>query len=235
MSDAATSRWDDYLDVFTAPSRLFARRSDGKFGHAMLVFVIAAALLYFATKSAMAPVMDAEFSRSAAAAMKANPKLTMEQMEVGRKFASIGGVVFLVLGVPIIMLVLGGVTWLVTRAMGRSLSYAQGATIATFAMFPRLVDSVSSALQALLMDEQSITSRYSVSLGAGRFFDPATANGVVLALVGRLDLFTLWVTALIAIGIKVIAKASTGQAIVGAAVVWFVGAVPALFQALRAG
>jgi len=41
MSDAAPSRWDDYLDVYVAPSRLFERRSDGKFGHAMLVFIIA--------------------------------------------------------------------------------------------------------------------------------------------------------------------------------------------------
>jgi hypothetical protein len=190
MSDAAPSRWDDYLDVYVAPTRLFERRSDGKFGHAMLVFIIAAAVLYFATRTAMEPIMNAEFERG----MAANPNLTPEQMEAGRKFAGIAGGIFVLVGTPIMMLLLGGIIWLVSRALGKALSYSQGATIATFAMFPRLVESVVSAVQALLMDEQNLNSRYKVSLGLGRFFDRETANPVVLALLGRIDLFTIWVT-----------------------------------------
>lgn len=226
MSDATPSRWDDYLDVFVSPGRLFERRSDGKFGHAMLVFIIAAAVLYFATRTAMQPIMNAEFERG----MAANPNLTPEQMEAGRKFAGIAGAIFVLVGTPILMLVLGLVIWIAARVVGKSLSYAQGATIATFAMFPRLVDAVVNAVQALLMDEASLTSRYKVSLGVGRFLDPD--NAMLLALVGRLDVFTLWITALIAIGIKVMTKASTGQAVAAAALVWLVGALPALLQAI---
>ena len=229
MSEATPSRWDDYLDVFVSPSRLFERRSDGKFGHAMLVFIIAAAVLYFATRTAMQPIMDAEFERG----MAANPNLTPEQMEAGRKFAGIAGGIFVVVGTPILMLLLGGVIWIATRVVGKSVNYAQGATIATFAMFPRLVDSVVSAVQALLMDEASLNSRYKVSLGIGRFLNPD--NGVLLAFVGRLDVFTIWVTALIAIGIKVMTKATAGQAVAAAVLVWLVGALPMLLQALRAG
>lgn len=229
MSEATPSRWDDYLDVFVSPSRLFERRSDGKFGHAMLVFIIAAAVLYFATRTAMQPIMDAEFERG----MAANPNLTPEQMEAGRKFAGIAGGIFVVVGTPILMLLLGGVIWIATRVVGKSVNYAQGATIATFAMFPRLVDSVVSAVQALLMDEASLNSRYKVSLGIGRFLNPD--NGVLLALVGRLDVFTIWVTVLIAIGIKVMTKATAGQAVASAVLVWLVGALPMLLQALRAG
>lgn len=226
MSDAAPSRWDDYLDVFVSPGRLFERRSDGKFGHAMLVFIIAAAVLYFATRTAMQPIMDAEFARG----MAKNPNLTPEQMEAGRKFAGIAGGIFVLVGTPILMLVLGLVIWIAARIVGKSLSYAQGATIATFAMFPRLVDAVVNAVQALMMDEASLTSRYKVSLGIGRFLDPD--NAMLLALVGRLDVFTLWITALIAIGIKVMTKASTGQAVAAAALVWVIGALPALLQAI---
>ena len=226
MSDVTPSRWDDYLDVFVSPGRLFERRSDGKFGHAMLVFIIAAAVLYFATRTAMQPIMNAEFERG----MAANPNLTPEQMEAGRRFAGIAGGIFVLVGTPILMLVLGLVIWIAARIVGKSLSYAQGATIATFAMFPRLVDAVVNAVQALLMDEASLTSRYKVSLGVGRFLDPD--NAMLLALVGRLDVFTLWITALIAIGIKVMTKASTGQAVAAAALVWLVGALPALLQAI---
>jgi hypothetical protein len=197
----------------------------------MLVFIIAAAVLYFATRTAMEPIMNAEFERG----MAANPNLTPEQMEAGRKFAGIAGGIFVLIGTPIMMLLLGGIIWIVSRVLGKALSYSQGATVAAFAMFPRLVESVVSAVQALLMDEQDLNSRYTVSLGAGRFFDHETANPVVLALLGRIDVFTIWVTILIAIGIKVMGRASTGQAVAGAALVWLVGAIPMLLQALRGG
>ena len=77
---------------------------------------------------------------------------------------------------PILLLLLGLGVWLATRLMGGAISYAQGLTIACFAEFPRLVEAVSTAVQAMLMDESALTGRYSVSLGVGRFFDPDTAK-----------------------------------------------------------
>ena len=233
MSDAAPSRIDDYLDVFVSPTALFTRRSDGKFGQALLVMVILASILFFATKTAMAPIMDAEMAKGMAGALKANPNMTPEQIEsaknIGAKFASIGFVV-IVLIAPFI---LGTVVWLAAKVVGGALGFAQGITVATFAMYPRLVEAIVNAIQALLMDESKLTSRLSVSLGLGRLLDPATTNAYLLVLAGRIDVFTLWATALIAIGIKVIAKVSTGQAVGAAALVWFIGAIPLLLQAMR--
>jgi len=100
-------------------------------------------------------------------------------------------------------------------------------------MFPRLVESVVAATQALLMDESKLTSRFSVSLGLGRFLDPESTNAALLAFVGRVDLFTLWITLLIAIGLKTMGRLSTGSAAVGATVVWLLGAIPAVLQGLR--
>jgi hypothetical protein len=37
---------------------------------------------------------------------------------------------------------------------------------------------------------------FRVSLGLGRFFDPDIASPVLLALVGRINVFTIWVTIL---------------------------------------
>jgi hypothetical protein len=227
------SRWDDYLDVFVSPAQLFRRRADGKFGHALLVFWVLMVALFFGTRSAMRPVMDVEIDRSITQAAKANPQMTPEQVEqgreIGRKFAPVG----FILTPPILVLVLGAVVWMGAMTTGGRVSYAQGATIATFALFPKLVETISGAVQSLLMDEGNITSRFSVSLGAGRFIDPS--NAVLLALLGRVDVFTLWVTVLIGVGLKAVAKVSTGQAVGGAAVVWVIGALPTLWQALRAG
>ena len=235
MPESGTSRLEDYLDVFIAPAGLFSRRADGKFGQALVVFVVLLTILFFATRTAMQPIFDAEFQRGMAAAMKANPSLTAEQMETGRKFFQTFGAIFLIAGMPIAILLLGGVIWATARIVGGTVSYAQGAVIATFSMFPRLLDMISGAVQALLMNETSLTGRYRVSLGVGRLLDPDTSNPVLLALLGRVDLFTIWITVLVALGLKVIAKVSTAQAAAGAGIVWVIGGLPAILQALRAG
>ncbi len=228
---ATSSRWEDLLDVFIAPVELFRRRSDGKFGHALVMLLVLSAIIFFATRSAMQPIMEAEFQRG----MASNPNLTPERMETARKFATSLAPVFILVGVPIGVFILGAVIWLGARVVGGRVSYAQGATIATFAFFPRVVEGIAGGVQALLMDEGRLTSRFSVSLGVGRFLDPQTTGAMLLALLGRIDLFTLWGTALVAVGIKQMARTSTGQAIAAAALVWLVGCLPALLQALRAG
>jgi hypothetical protein len=55
-----------------------------------------------------------------------------------------------------------------------------------------------------------------------------------LALLGRIDVFTIWVTILLAIGLSVTGKIPRSRAAIAAAVVWLVGALPSLLQALRA-
>lgn len=232
MNEPTVSRFDDYLDVFVAPAKLFERRSDGKFGQALLILVLASAVLFFVTRTAMAPIWDAEIARGMASAAQSNPGMTPEQMEAGKKFGSIIGAVSLLLGLPIGVLLLGVGIWIVARLIGKSLSYSQGATIATFAMFPRLVESVTGAVQALLMDEGSLNSRFSISLGIGRFLDPDTSNPILLSLLGRIDVFTIWVTVLIMIGLKVMGRATTGQAVGASILVWFLGAIPTLLGSL---
>jgi hypothetical protein len=230
-ASVTSSRWEDLIDVFIAPVQLFRRRSDGKFGHALLVLMVLIAIVYFLTRNAMQPIMDAEFQRS----MASNPKLTPEQIETGRKFASSLAPVFVLIGIPITVFVLGAIIWLVARVVGGRLSYAQGATIATFAYFPRALEAITNGVQALLMDESKLTSRFSVSLGLGRLLDSSKTSGALLALAGRVDLFTLWITVLVAVGLKQMTRMTTGQAIGGAVLVWLIGALPTLIQALRAG
>lgn len=223
------SRADDFIDIFVAPAAVFERRTDGKFGLPLLVLFIGMTALFFASRSAMAPIFDAEFTR----AMSANPNLTPEQVEAGRKVAGTFGSIFAIAVVPIMALLLGVGVWIGGRAAGARLSYAQSATIGTFALFPKLVESVVAAVQALLMDEANLNSRFSVSLGIGRFLDPDTTNGMLLALLGRIDVFTLWITVLVAIGLKTMGRTSTGAAALGAALVWLLGAIPMMLQGMR--
>jgi len=220
---------EDFLDVFVAPAALFRRRVDGKFGLALLVLTVLTAVLFFATRGLIAPIMDAEITRS----MAANPNLTPEQIQAARGVAGTFATIAVVIGMPIAVLVLGLVTWIVGRLVSAKLSYAQGATIAAFSLFPKLVEGVVGAVQAAMMDEASLTSRFKISLGMGRFLDSQTINPALLAFLGRVDVFTLWVTILIAIGLKQMGRITTGQAAIGAAIIWAVGSLPTLLPALR--
>jgi hypothetical protein len=198
-----------------------------------VVFVVLSGALFFATRSAMEPVFDAEFRRGVAAAIKANPGLTAEQMAPGRKIAETFGAAFIIIGAPIAIFLLGAAVWLVAKVMGGLLRYSQAVTIVTYAFFPRLIESLVNGLQAKFLDEQTITSRLSLTLGVGRFVSPDRMNPFLLALVGRIDLFTIWVTVLIAVGIKIVGKTTAARAVLGAVLVWLIGALPVLYQAYR--
>lgn len=224
------SKAEDFIDVFVSPAELFRRRSDGRFGLALLVLVILTAIVFFATRSAMQPVLEAEFARA-----MASRNLTPEQIEAGRKVAGTFGAVGVIVGTPIAAFLLGVAVWLAGRMMGARVSYAQATTIGTFALFPKVIGGVVGGIQALLLDESQLRSVQSVALGVGRFLDPDRTGAALLAFVGRIELFTIWVTILIAIGIREMGRIPTGQAAIASVVVWFLGALPTVLPALLRG
>jgi hypothetical protein len=84
------------------------------------------------------------------------------------------------------------------------------------------------------MDPATLNGQYRVSLSAARFLDPDAASPVFVGLLSRNDLFTIWVTGLLAIGLSVVARIPRQKAAIAAIIVWVIGALPALLQALRA-
>ena len=231
MNDTAPSRWDDYLEIFTSPSRVYERRSDGKYGHAMLVYTLAMAVLFFATRSAMEPIWNAEMARSFAR----NPNMTPEQMEGAMTISKTIGAAFVILSGPIMALLVGLFVSIASKVVGKAVTIGQGITIAALAFFPRLIEAVASAVQALLLDEAALKSRYSVSLGLGRLLDPDATGSPVLGMLGRVDLFTLWVTVLIGVGIKVMGRTTTGEAVTAAIIVYLLGAIPVVLFGMLGG
>jgi hypothetical protein len=158
-----------------------------------------------------------------------NPQLTAEQMAgmQGTMEASFkyGGFV----AMPFVLLVLGACVWLVAKILGGELGYGGGVMIASFAYLPKVLESLLVSVQSLVLDTSKFTGRYQFSWGAGRFLDPAMSQGMQ-NLLGRIDLFTLWTTLLIAIGLVYSAKVPKSKAYAGAAIIWVLGALPAVFQ-----
>jgi hypothetical protein len=230
-----TSLWEDFVDIFYAPTSVFERRADGQFGKPLLFLVIVCAILAFLTKNAMQPVMDAEFARRSAEMMRKNPNVTAEQMASGRGFFETFGPIFFAVGITISVLGTGVVLWAVGKLFDAKESVAAAIMIATYAEMPRIVQILVNAAQGLFMAPEKLTSMYSVGISPARFMDPDNGSPVLLALASRIDPFVIWITILLAIGLHVIGKIPKQQAYIAAAITWVVGALPAVFGALRGG
>lgn len=239
MTDAApppkVSLWEDFLEIFYAPSRVFARRGANDWGIPLLVLIVLSAILTFATWDLLKPLIDAESARAFAERVS-TLNLTPEQIEQQRaaveKFSGFFPII-IIISVGIIPLIVGLFLWLAGKAVGAVELLGEALMISVFSYFPRLVGSVALAVQAALIPEEKLNGLAVVSIGPARFLDPAKTSAGMLAMAGRLDLFILWSTVLLAIGLRVKGKVSIGQAAIAAFVVWLLGSFQAILALIR--
>lgn len=219
---------EDFVDIFTSPGAVFARRANAGYGLVMLIVTVLIGVLFLVNKGTMQSIMDAEYARGIAEAMKKNPSLTEEQLASGKKFADFFTSFGVFVSVPIALFLVGFGAWLTSKILGASISFSAATTIATYSYLPKVLESVGVGVQGLLIDTNALTGRYQLTLGVGRFLDPQTSPGV-LGLLGRVDVFTIWVSVLLGIGIGVVAKLPKNKAIAAGAIMWTFGALPALW------
>lgn len=231
---APAAVWEDFLDIFYAPSQVFARRERGSFWIPLLFVTLMMGALFFLNSGALQPIFDAEFDRGIAVTVRDNPKIPPEAIERMRGFASSMGQVVMFIFMPLAVLGVGCAMWLMGKLVDAKQAFHAALVVAAYAYVPRVLESVVNGIQGLLLDPAQLDGRFRLSLGPGRFLDPDTASPLLLALVGRLDIFTLWITVLIAIGLSVTGRIPLGRAAIAAALVWFIGGLPIMFQALRA-
>lgn len=229
---AKASLGEDLVDIFVSPREVFARRADSGFFVVMVIITLALAGLYFVNRGTMEEIVDAEIARAMAQAGKQNPGMTEAQLEGGKKVAATMANIGAFIGVPLVIFCTGLGAWLTTKMLGGAMRYGTACMIAGYAYFPRILESVTVTVQGLLLDTTALKGKYQLSLGVGRFLDPEM-NAGLLGLAGRVDVFTLWVTFLFAIGIVVVAKLPKEKAIPAGAMMWVWGAIPAAIAAIR--
>lgn len=226
--------FEDLIEIFATPAKVFARRARTGSAGAFFVVAIACAAVLYSGKSVMEPIMDAQMAKGIAAAQKANPSLTTEQLQSGiamqKKFAP----VIVILSVPIIILFLGLIIWIVGKTMGAAVTFASSVMIASFAYVPRIVGGVIVDIQGLLMsDTSTLTNPSQIGFSPARFLDPNTANAGMLGLLMRFDLMTIWVTVLIGVGFAAAGKLPRGKAAAAATIIWVLGSLFPIWGALR--
>ena len=235
LSPEPPAAWEDILEVFYAPSAVFERRkADPRFWLAFAVVSILVAVVLVAGKGLLQPAFDSEFARGMAQAMKNNPQLTPDQLEKGRSFGTAFTTVAMLLGAPVAILLLGPVIWLCGKIVGAVEDINAAWMIAALAYVPRVVGAVLLVIQPLVMPPEAVKGFASLAIGPARFLDPDTSSKLLMLVATRLDLFTIWSTVIIAIGLKVTGKVPAAKAWAAAAVVWLIPALFGLIGVLRA-
>ena len=220
--------WEDFMDIFYAPSSVFRRRENQSPWPA--IFIISGLLLIitFATYGAMSGALESEIRRQLAK----NPQMTQDMTDKAVGFGSwttrLAGVFY-----PLILMLAGLFAWGIGKIVGSRQPYQTALMIVTYASIVDVLKAIVAGVIALVMDPAKLTSIYMLSTGPARFVDPAATSPVTLAILGRFDIFTIWYTVLLGIGMHVAGKVSKQNAVIFAILYWLLVSIFPLAGAMR--
>jgi len=214
---------EDFIDIFYAPSSVFARREKGGYGLHLLIITLLSAVFAYASHSVFSQIFDAEFARGMAKAMEKNPRLTPDMVSSMRPMQEKIASVFVYLGAPLAIFFTSIFVWIAAKIVRAKLSFGKSMLVTTLAWIPRLLLGLIGVVQVVLMDTSNFTNRYSLSASPAKFMDADATNPKLFALIGSLDLFAIWFTVLIAIGIAVVAKVPRNKGAIAAVIVFVLG------------
>ena len=221
--------WEDFIDIFYAPSSVFRRRENQSPWPAILIISALLLIISFATYNAMSGAIETEVRRQLAK----NPQMTQAIADRAMTFSSwvarLGAVAF-----PIVIAVAAFFAWLIGKIVGSKQTYQIAVVMVAYASIVDVVKAIVTGAQALLMDSTNLTSIYMLSVGPARFVDPTTVSPVTLAIYNRFDLFTIWYTVLLGIGMHVTGKVSKQNAAIFAVLYWLLPTLFAWLMAMRA-
>ncbi len=233
---APAALWEDFVDVFTSPATVFARRRDGRAGLAMLLYTILGVLTFYVGRPVMQPVFDRQIS-AATAKIEADPKLTAEQKEsVTSKMRNFSDSPLTYIGpaliLPLSLLVTALLLWGVAKGFGSAASYGQALAVTSIGGIPRAVLGLLT-VGAFAATGHTITNQYALSLNPSALLGP-DASEVLAAVLGRLDIGVLWHTVLLGIGIAIVGRIERPKGLSAAGLVWLIAGLFAVLNALRA-
>ena len=224
--------WEDFIDIVFAPADVFERRKGWSAWPVLLVITAVLVVLFIGWQNTLGPVLDVEMQRGMAESMAENPDLGPEQIEQMRSLGRIFGPIGLALAFPIGVLLLGLMGWGLARVFGAAAGFKTVFGVMVYSQIVQVIRYLVGILQAFVLDVDRMDSVHDVSLSIARFIDQPEASALVVSLAARVDVFTLWATALMAIGLATATRLSKGSAWAVAIIIWLLAAVPTIIGPL---
>jgi hypothetical protein len=227
------SIWEDFIDIFASPAKVFRRREHGSWFIPLLVVTVAFAALAIASRGIMQGAVDAEIDK-ALQAMRQNPQMTEDMIERMRGVMGMTFTIVPIVIMPIIIIVVGFMTWLVGKLFDSRQDLHAALVVAAYSEFPRVIAGLLGMVQGLLLKPEQLNSLAKFSFSPARFIDPSKVSPAMFQLLLRFDLFTIWVTVLLATGLYVTGRVSKQKAAMAGVLFFIIGAIPQVLQGLRA-
>jgi len=215
--------------IFFEPSRTFeALRARPRFLVAgLLVFI----LTCLVTAGLYARVDMAQFIRDRIEQSPRAAQVTEEQKERQVRVGKIIGMVFIPLAVPV-MIAGGAALYLLgVLAMGGSISYKKALAVWCYSWLPQsLLGALIALLVLFLKSPDSIVPENLVATNPAALMSTETSK-VLIALLRQFDLLRFFGMFLAALGLRKVAKISSGQAWAVVLGLWFLGLLLAVGSA----
>ena len=156
------------------------------------------------------PIFDAEMARAFGETIRISPRIRSSRPS---RWRSKIGPVFVAIGIPVSMFFTGLFVWLAGKMFSAQQTIGDAVMVATYAWIPRVLQFVAAAAMGAMMDASKMTGLFSASLSAGKLLDPETTVRAIYIMAGRLDVFVLWQTILLGIGLSVTGKIARTQGV----------------------
>ena len=230
----SASRWEDFMDIFYAPTSVYERRQNESPWPTIFIVTILLLIVTVLTFNALSPVIEAELRQAMAKGMAKNPQMTQDIVDKSISFSLIGRKWSIVM-FPIIILVIALFVWIVAKIVGAKETYHGALVVLAYSSILAVLQAIVTGAQALVMNVSNLTSPDQLSLSAARFADKATMSPAVYTVLKQLDVFGIWSLVIMAIGVRITGKTSRNQAIAFAVIWWVLGTAILAAIAARAG
>ncbi|MGP8244828.1 MAG: YIP1 family protein [Bryobacteraceae bacterium] len=124
-------------------------------------------------------------------------------IEMGVKIASVTAYLGPIVGVPIYLLVVAGVLLgIFAGILSAPIKFKQAFAVVAYANLPGVISGILLMVVMLLKNPDEFNVQNPLAFNPGAYMDPLTSSKSLYSLATSLDLFTLWVIVLLAIGFK---------------------------------
>jgi hypothetical protein len=190
---------------------------------ALILIVSMAFMIVYSQRGGWLVMMQQQIANSPRTAQM-TPEQRDQAIEMGVKYASLAAYVTPIL-IPVSFLIVAGVLTLITAGiLSAPVKFSQVFAIVCYANLTGVVKGLLLLAVLLMKNISDFDIKNPFMSNPGYFMDPKTGSKFLYSLAGSVDLFSLWIVFLIAVGLKAAAgkKLSFGGAFFAVALPWAV-------------
>jgi|WetSurMetagenome_2_1015567.scaffolds.fasta_scaffold43530_2 hypothetical protein len=120
-------------------------------------------------------------------------------------------------GFPVVVLIMALVFWLVLLAFGKEITFGRSFQATSWAMLPTLFATVIFLVTLFVKDPNAINVNNPIATNPAAFFEPDAIAKPLYALLSAIDIFKIWIIALMGIGLAAAARCKVSQATIAVA------------------